>query len=335
MKRSLKIAAGVVVAAGLFAAGYAYWRHGEYYPSTEDAYVGAHTINVAPRVSGRVIDVQVHDHENVHAGQILYRIDPTTFKLDVDAAKAQLQLAKQQVAAEQASISAAQAGVKQAQVRLANAESKARRQQALAKRGYTNTQAVEDATDNARAARAALAVAQADLEQALAQRGPAGNDNGRIQAAVAALGVAQSNLADTQVSASCDGQLSQMDLRPGDSVTQGRPNFVLVCTRHWWVDANYKETDLARIRPGQPASVTVDMYPGHRFRGRVLSINPASGAAFSLLPPENATGNWVKVTQRVPVRVEILDPSDRYPLRVGTSAEVSINTTAADAGASR
>lgn len=326
MKRSFKIAISVIVVAGFTAAGYAYWRHGEYYPSTDDAYVGAHTINVAPRVSGRVVAVPVHDHQSVTEGQVLYRIDPTTFKLEVDSATAQLELAKQHITALQAAVNAARADVSQARVRLANAESKAKRQQTLAKRGYTNAQAVEDATDNAHAVRAALAVAQANLQQALAQKGPAGSANGQIQAAQAALGIAESNLSDTTVTAACNGMLSQLNLRPGDSVTLGRPNFVLVCNQHWWVDANYKETDLARIRLGQSATVTVDMYPNHPFHGKVMSINPASGAAFSLLPPENATGNWVKVTQRVPVRIEILDATPHYPLRVGTSAEVTIDT---------
>lgn len=326
MKRSVKIAISVIVVAGLLAGGYAYWQHGKYYPSTDDAYVGAHIINVAPRISGRVIQVEAHDHQSVTEGQLLYQIDPTTFKLDVDTARAQLALARQHVGALKAAVNAAQANVDQARVRLANAESKSNRQRVLVRRGYTNQQAAEDALDNARAAKAALAVAKANLQQAITQLGPTGNANAQIQAAQATLGIAETDLADTEVKAPCNGILSKLSLRPGDSVTLGQPDFVLVCTTHWWVDANYKESDLDRIKPGQSASVTVDMYPHHAFKGRVLSINPASGAAFSLLPPENATGNWVKVTQRVPVRIEILDPSPDFPLRVGTSAEVSIDT---------
>lgn len=326
MKRTMKIAISVVVTAALLIGGYIYWEHSKYYPSTDDAYVGAHTINVAPRISGRVIHVEVHDHQTVHSGELLYQIDPTTFKLNVEAAQAQLALARQHVGALKAAVNAAQANVDQARVRLANAQSKAQRQQALAKRGYTNQQAAEDASDNARAAHAALAVAQANLQQAITQLGPTGNANAQIQAAQASLGIAESDLADTQVKAPCNGTLSKLSLRPGDSVTLGQPDFVLVCTEHWWVDANYKETDLGRIKPGQSANITVDMYPHHTFKGRVISINPASGAAFSLLPPENATGNWVKVTQRVPVRIEILTPNPNFPLRVGTSAEISIDT---------
>lgn len=327
MKRSLKIATIVIVVAALAIGGYAYWRHSEYYPSTDDAYVGAHTINVAPRVSGLVTKVLVHDHQQVRQGHVLYLIDPTTYQLSVDSAMAQLALAKQHVGALRAAVSAAHADVTQAKVRLSNAESKAKRQQTLAKRGYANTQAAEDAVDNSRTAKAALVVARANLQQAITQLGSAGNSNAQIRAAQAALGIAETELADTTVKAPCNGRLSNLSLRPGDSVTLGQSDFVLVCNDHWWVDANYKETNLGRIRSGQSASVTVDTYPNHPFKGRVMSINPASGAAFSLLPPENATGNWVKVTQRVPVRIEILNPSPDYPLRVGTSAEVSIDTT--------
>lgn len=332
MKRSFKIIASLIVVIGLGIGIYLYWQHSKYYPSTDDAYVGAHTIQVAPRVSGRVVAVDVQDHQRVNKGHVLYRIDPTTFQLKVNSAKAELKLARQHVAALKAAVSASRADVNQAKVQLANANSKARRQQALAKKGYTNDQALEDAVDKFRAARASLGVAKANLQQALAQLGSANKTNGQIEAAQAALGVAKSNLADTTVKAACNGNLSQMNLRPGDSVDTGQPNFVLVCNRRWWINANYKETNLSRIRPGEPATVTVDMYPHHVFHGKVASINPASGAAFSLLPPENATGNWVKVTQRVPVRIVILDTNPQYPLRVGTSAEVTINTLSTSSG---
>lgn len=326
MKRSFKIIAGLIVLVGLGIGIYVYWQHGKYYPGTDDAYIGAHTIHVAPRISGRVVSVAVQDHQHVHKGQILYRIDPTTFQLKVDSDKAELKLAKQHVAALKAAVNASRADVNQAKVQLANANSKAKRQRALARQGYTNKQALEDAIDKSRAARASLDVAKANLQQALAQLGSANEKNGQIEAAESALGIAKSNLADTTVTAACNGNLSQMNLRPGDSVTTGQPNFVLVCNQRWWVNANYKETSLSRIHPGESATVSVDMYPHHVFHGRVVSINPASGAAFSLLPPENATGNWVKVTQRVPVRIVILNTSPRYPLRVGTSAEVTIDT---------
>jgi membrane fusion protein, multidrug efflux system len=331
MKRIIRYAVIAAIAIVLVAGGAWYWYDSKYYPSTSDAYVGAHTIRIAPQVAGRVVDVAVHDHQHVDKGQLLYRIDPTTYRLKVDQAKAQLSLAKQQVAQLQASVTAAKAQVEQARVQLANAASKAKRQQRLVSRGYTDAQTAQDAQAAEAAARAALGVSEARLAEARAQLGQTGDANHQVQLAKASLGMARTDLNDAQVSASCDGRLSGFKLRPGDYVDQGQPNFVLVCDTHWWVDANFKETDLARIKPGETASVTVDTYGSHAFRGRVISINPASGTAFSLLPPENATGNWVKVTQRVPVRVEILNPSPKYPLRVGTSAEVSIDTLKAPA----
>lgn len=326
MKRIIRYTVIAVVLVALGIGGVWYWYNSKYYPSTADAYVGAHTVRIAPQVSGRVIKVSVHDHQQVAKGQLLYSIDPTTYHLMVAKAQAQLALARQQVAQLQAAVTAAKAQVEQARVQLANAASKAKRQQRLVARGYTDAQSAQDARDAQSSARAALGVAEARLSEAKAQLGKTGNANQQVQLARAALGVAETNLKDTQVSAACQGRLSGLKLRPGDYVDQGQPNFVLVCDKRWWVNANFKETDLARIHTGESAKVSIDMYGGHTFKGKVVSINPASGTAFSLLPPENATGNWVKVTQRVPVRVEILDPSPRYPLRVGTSAEVTINT---------
>ncbi|APZ44396.1 HlyD family secretion protein [Acidihalobacter ferrooxydans] len=326
MKRIIRYSVIGIIAIALIIGGAWYWYNGKYYPSTDDAYVGAHTVEVAPRINGRVVAVNVSDHAYVAKGKVLYRIDPTTERLAVEQAKVKLALAQQQAAQLAAAVTAASAQVAQAKVQLANATSKAQRQARLVKRGFTDTQTAQDAQDAEAAARAALGLSEARLAEARAQLGKSGNANHQVQLARVALQMAQVKLADTQVKASCNGYLSGLKLRPGDSVTQGQPNFVLVCDSQWWVNANYKETDLARIHPGQSATVHIDTYGGHTFKGRVVSINPASGTAFSLLPPENATGNWVKVTQRVPVRIEILDPSPKYPLRVGTSAEVSVDT---------
>ena len=143
--------------------------------------------------------------------------------------------------------------------------------------------------------------------------------------AEAALGRARLDLKHTRIVAPSKGIIGDLQLRPGGFVTAGRALFALVETDEVWVDANFKETDLPRIRPGQPARVKVDLQPGATFRGEVESLSPASGTAFSLLPPENATGNWVKVTQRFPVRVRILEPVPN--LRLGASSEVTVDTS--------
>ena len=326
MKRVARYIVMAIIVLGLGLGGARYWYTSTYYPSTDDAYVYAHTVQVAPRISGSVLTMPVHDHQNVLKGQQLYTIDPTIYRLQVRKARAELGRAQQDIAQLAAAVVAAGAKVQQAQVLSANARGKAERQLRLSKRGFTNQQTVEDTEYAARAAAAALQVSEARLVRARLMMGKLGHQNHQIQAAQASLKLAETKLSYTRVSAACDGQISRLRLRPGDYVLQGQPNFVLVCKHSWWVDANFKETDLARIQPGENATISVDMYGGHTFRGRVLSINPASGSAFSLLPPENATGSWVKVTQRVPVRVVILNISAKFPLRVGTSAVVSIDT---------
>ena len=149
-----------------------------------------------------------------------------------------------------------------------------------------------------------------------------------MREALAALGEAQWQLDNTTLSAACDGRIAQLTLQPSDAVQAGQSNFVLICDHQFWIDANFKETELARIHPGQPVAISVDMYPGVDFDGKVESINGSSGVAFSLLPPQNATGNWVKITQRVPVKIRVETPDAKHPLLVGTSAQVRIDTTA-------
>ena len=146
-----------------------------------------------------------------------------------------------------------------------------------------------------------------------------------VQLSQARLDEAQLNLQYATLSAPVSGWVSNVTVRIGDVITKGQPLFALISDEEFWVDANFKEKDLEHIKIGQPAEITVDMYPGHIFKGVVESISGASGAAFSLLPPQNATGNWVKVTQRVPVRVRVINTDPNYPLRVGTSANVTIS----------
>jgi membrane fusion protein, multidrug efflux system len=177
-------------------------------------------------------------------------------------------------------------------------------------------------------ARDSYAAAQARVDVDKAERGAAGDANATVKVASAALDQARLDLAHTRIYAPANGTLGELDLRPGSMVTAGQPLLALVETDDVWVDANFKETELPRIRPGQPAKVTVDLHPGTTFSGRVESLGPASSAAFSLLPPENATGNWVKVTQRFPVRVHLIDPLP--DLRLGASSEVTIDTTVHD-----
>lgn len=316
----------VLVVVALAVGGYFYYRHSERYPSTDDAYIKANVVHVAAQVSGRATQVPVDDQQAVKKGQLLFKIDRRPFRIALAQAQAQLALAQQTVSADQAAVQAAKANVESAQATLHNASLDFRRMRSLRAHNSVSQSALDNAQAALATARAKLGLAKAKLHQARMQLGQTGKDNAHVREAEAKVHQAKLNLSYTTVSAPCAGQLSNVKLQSGDMIQAGRELFALVCSNKFWVYANFKETDLNRIRPGQKATVAVDMYPGHTFHGVVQSINPASGAAFSLLPPENATGNWVKVTQRVPVRVLITDPTHKYPLRVQTSTVVTIDT---------
>lgn len=200
----------------------------------------------------------------------------------------------------QIAVQAALATVQERKAILANAESINERTHRMAAHRFLSSQASDNAQATVKADAAALAAARAALAQA------------------------RLNLAHCLIVAPTNGYLSNLTLRPGAYVQAGTPLFALIASNRYWVTANFKETVLAGIHLGDRAHIHIDMYPGHVFRGRVTGISGGSGTAFSLLPPENATGNWVKVTQRVPVRILIVDPSPRLPLRIGTSADATV-----------
>jgi len=326
--RTLKIAIVVVVVAAAALGGYLYWHHSVLYPGTDDAYVQANVVSVAPQVSGRIAGVLVQDQQRVKTDQVLFELDRTPFELAVEHDEAAVAQVRQDIAEREAAVTAAQAQLNNAQVELANAHTKAMRAAELRKKNFISAQAYDDSRAQELSAQAQVRLAQAQLLQARQALGQTGERNAELRAALALLDRAQWELGQTVLKASCDGRIAKLTLRPGDAVQAGVSPFRLVCDKQFWVDANFQETDLSRIRVGQPATIRVDMYPGHIFPGRVVSVGPAAGDAFSLLPPENATGNWVKVTQRVPVRVDVLgsDPPPA-PLRVGTSATVVVDTT--------
>jgi membrane fusion protein, multidrug efflux system len=315
---------GIPVVAALGGAGWWYNSYSSAHPSTSDAYLGRHIVRVAAQVSGPIQSVLVRNNQAVKAGDPLLTIDPAPFELAVRQAEAQLQQAKDSLAAADARVTAAQGQVASAQANASEAERHAERITALAAKGLASKDEGDSARQAELDARAALDSASAELIAAQAARGALGNDNASVKAAQAALDRARLDLDHTRISAPADGSVGDFDLRPGSYVDAGSALFALVESKDVWVDANFKETDLPRIRPGQPATVSVDLLPERSFDGRVEGLSPASGAAFSLLPPENATGNWVKVTQRFAVRIRILDPVPE--LRVGASAEVRVDT---------
>lgn len=325
----IKWTAALLVLLGGAVGLYAYWRYEAHFPSTSDAYVQAHVVSIAPQVSGRVLQVFVREHQRLTAGAPLLQIDPQPFRIALERARAQLDTMRQEVAAAQAAVEAAEATVAERQAQLHEARLNFARVEPLVRQQLLPPAEGDTARDALAAAQAQLAAARSELELARRKRGEPGAANATVRAAAAAVAQAQLDLDHTQLLSPVGGTVANLSVRPGSVVVHDVPLFALVEDGLWWVDANYKETALLHIRPGMPATIHIDMYPGVQFDGVVQSISPASGVAFSLFPPENATGNWVKVTQRFPVRVRILTPDPAHPLRMGASAEVTIDTTAA------
>ena len=306
-----------------------YWAYRELHPSTDDAYVQAHIVDIAARVTGPVVAVHVAENDHVEAGQLLFEVDPSTFEANVAAARANYDLALQATGASGAEVSVARSTLEERQVSLARAVRNLERATALSASNLIPEAEFDDATATVAEARAAVASARADLLRAENEFGVQGEENSRLRAAAAALRTAELELSFSRIVAPVSGWVSNLTLRDGAMVIAERPQFSIVDDHEWWVEANFKETDLNAMQPGQRARITIDMYPGLELHGAVESLGAGSGAVFSLLPPENATGNWVKVTQRFPVRVGLAprhdDPRNLRPLRVGASATVTVD----------
>ena len=326
-QRTLKIAGIVVIIAALGIAAYAYLQYQKRYPSTSDAYIQANVVYVAAQVSGPVSEIFVTNHQYVSKSQSLLDINPQPFQIALAKAQAQLANTRQQIQAEQDAVKSAQASLKERQAQLVEAQKQSHRIRALVRKQLSSAAQGDKTEEQLQVAKAALVAAKNQLAAAMSKLGAPGENNAQLRTAKATLAQAKLDLQYTHIKASTSGYLENFSLRVGSMVTAQQQLFAIIDNHQWWASANFKETQLARIHSGQPASITIDMYPDHRFHGYVQSISPGSGASFSLLPPENATGNWVKVTQRFPVKVIITDPSSKYPLRLGASSTVTINTT--------
>jgi membrane fusion protein (multidrug efflux system) len=319
--RWILLAVAVVIAA---IAGYHFWHEAGLYVTTDNAYVQANQVEVSAQVSGTVTAVHVRDQQAVRAGEPLFDIDPRNFQIALDRARAQLELARQSASQESAGVASAEAVLAQRRAEAANARGTWERNQQLMKSGFLSPQGAENARTQVVTAEAAVKAAEAGVAQAKSALGRAGDENAAVQAAAAAVKQAELDLERAQVKAPTAGVIANLSLRPGNIVSPNVPLFVVISDQEFWVDANFKETQLKEIRVGQKATIQSDVYPDHPFNGVVQSVSGGSGAAFSLLPAQNATGNWVKVTQRVPVRIRVEDPDPQHPLRIGTTATVKV-----------
>jgi membrane fusion protein (multidrug efflux system) len=317
------------VAAALY-----FYAQGGRYLETDNAYVKAHIIAVSAEVAGRVAEVAVRDNQAVAQGQLLFRIDAAPFEIALARANAQLAGARTDVEALRAEHRVALADAAEADERIRFLGLQLERQRRLREQGMVREEAYDEARHNLEAARARLAAVQERAARALAGLG--GNlklpteRHPRVLEARAALDAAALDLARTSIHAPAAGTVSNLKLQPGVNVARGVATFSLIQAGQPWIEANFKETQLAGMRVGQVARIVADAYPGIEWRARVSAIAPATGAEFALLPPQNATGNWIKIVQRVPVLLAITPDersvADGPALRAGMTVNVSIDT---------
>jgi len=308
-----------------------FYLSGGRYESTDDAYVQTARVDISANVAGRVASLAVHDNEPVHRGDVLFRLDDAPLRIAVDEASAQLATARLQIESLKANYRQRQSELAAAQDTLAFQQHEYARQQSLLASGIASQLQLDRAKHALDDAHAQVAGAQQQVSAVVADLG--GNPNiapdrhPKVQQAQALLDRAKLNLSYTAVTAPSDGVVTRVEqLQVGSYISASAPVFALVSTADVWVEANFKEDQLAHMRVGQQATVEVDSYPGKTFEGKVASVSPGTGSQFSVLPPENATGNWVKVVQRLPVRIEFDKRDAAFPLHGGLSANVTVDT---------
>lgn len=310
------------------AAGYVYFTSGRYV-ETEDAFIQADMVMISPRVSGPIVEVAVRENEHVEAGAPLFRIDPAPFQIALAEAEARLRQAASGIRARKASYRQKREELVLAREDVAYAQRAFDRQAALARQDFASRAKYDEAKHDLDVARQQIAMLDQELAGILADLdGDADipvERHSAYLAAKAARDRAALDLDHTTVRAPFDGVASRKpDL--GDYVGAGTPAMSIVADAGVWVEANFKETELTHVRPGQEVLIEVDTYPDRAWHGSVESISQATGAEFALLPPQNATGNWVKVVQRIPVRITVPVQERDPPLRAGMSVTAEIDT---------
>jgi membrane fusion protein (multidrug efflux system) len=306
------------------------YAHGGRHMETDNAYVKANIIVVSADVAGPVVEVGVRDHQQVTAGTLLFRIDPAQYQLEVERAEAQMAVVRTEVDSLRAEYRVAMAEAKEAEARIGFLRRQVKRQEQLKARGMTREEQYDEARLNLEAARQRLDAVRERAGRVVASLGGALDrpveEHPRFLQAQAARDTARLDLARTRVVAPSPGIVSNMKLQAGEYVAKGVPVFTLVENEPLWIEANFKETQLTYMREGQSATIVADAYPDHEWRAKVRTIAPATGAEFAVLPPQNATGNWVKIVQRVPVQLGIVHDRRDPPLRAGMTVTVRVDT---------
>jgi len=384
--RLLRPLIGLLLIAGAVVA-YRWWGYYSVHESTDDAYVQGTIATVAPRISGRVIEVAVKENEPVQAGELLVKLDPKPFQVAVEEAQAAVDMARAKLQAEQAGVTYTRdytgASVQEARAKLKvlekqlqsldaglreeteqleaaaarweKADKDLKRLKFLLEKGVTSQETVDAASSVFDVAEAEYKVAKAAIEskkkeieatreqsheiQAEISRAATGEISERIQThqaalaeaqleqALAELHRAQLDLSYTEIRSPIDGHVGKKNVEIGNFVTEGAPVLAVIALDDIWIEANFREDQIEKLRIGQPAEIQADTYSDRVFDGKVESISAGTGDAFSLLPPENATGNWIKVTRRIPVKIVLNQiPNSASPLRIGMSTTVTVGT---------
>jgi membrane fusion protein, multidrug efflux system len=329
-------ALAALLAGGWF--GYDYMTVGRFMVSTDDAYVRAYNTTLGAKISGYVSDFLVDDNTKVHAGDVVARIDDGDYRLAVNSARDKVATQQATIARFDPQIAAQRAAVEQAKAQLISAQaaqirmqSEYDRQQALAGKEFASKQTLEQSLANRDQANAAVQSAHAALDSAIANVGVLEAQKKEAERTLdelkTALAKAERDLSFTEIRAPFDGVVGNRAAQVGDFLQVGQRVAALVPLSDVFIDANFKETQLAHLQPGQPVSISVDALPDETLQGVVASVSPASGSVFTLLPPDNATGNFTKIVQRLPVRIQVpADVAERGALRPGMSVVVSVNT---------
>ncbi len=317
-----KLIAIVLLVIGVLG-GVGYQQYSSRYRSTENAYLNADVVQVAAQVAGRVTGVYVKDNQHVKKGEPLFDIDPEPFRIALAHAEADLAQAMQNSRQDTAEVAAARAQVEQTTMDLKNARATYTRDKELVAQHFLSQQSTDDALTRVQTLEAALEQSRAKLTKALSAPAKP-QERADVLRAQAEIAQAKLDLEHAHVTATMDGQISNLSLTPGSLVGIGAPLFALIADNSYHIDANFKETELPGIHPGQEVDIKIDMYPGQTFKGTVESLSGGTGTAFSLLPPQNATGNWVKIAQRVPVRIKLAPIDADHPLRIGATATVTV-----------
>jgi membrane fusion protein, multidrug efflux system len=337
LRKMLMRGAAVAILAGAAWYGWDYWTVGQYLVSTDDAYVKADSTTIAPKVSGYLREVLVGDNERVKTGQVLARIDERDFKVALDQTKADVASAKAAIVSKQAQldvqqtvIDAAKATIEVDKATVTFASQENKRYTDLAATGYGSVQNAQQAQSRNAGAQAAIARDTANLASALKQvdllKAEIAQAIANLARAEALQSQAELNFSYTTIVAPIDGVVGNRTLRVGQYVQAGTQLMSVVPIAGAYVVANYKETQLTDVREGQAVAIAVDMFPGQLVHGHVDSIAPASGQEFALLPPDNATGNFTKVVQRIPVRIALDRANDQIELRPGMSVIPTVET---------